>query len=90
VVGTRTNAADLRRNPGQLFHRTPFTKLLESPELDDLEVSVGYIPFIIEKNVDLSVPFEPGYRRNSDLLVHGFSFSGLSSTARFRKAEGSV
>ena len=45
----------------------------------------------LQKDIDLTVAFQPGHGRDGNLrLLHESSFRGLSFTARFTKAEGRV
>src|SRR4030042_1879066 len=70
IVGSRTNATDIRHNPGQLLHRSTQTKNLKPSELHHLPVGIFYIALIVQKDLDFPMSLKSGYWIYSYLFGH--------------------
>jgi hypothetical protein len=57
MVCRGSDAADSRDDPGKFFHRPSQTEDLEPSQFRDLKVSIFHIPVVIQKNLDLPMPF---------------------------------
>ena len=83
VVRLRADAADARRDVGQLFHAPALGELFEPAQLGDHQVSVGDVALVVEKDVNLPVAFQPGDGINADFfhatLPSSFSLTRCSS-----------
>ena len=66
VMSFRAHATDAIGDHRHVFGRPAHTELLEAPQLGNLEVGVGDVAVLIEKDVDFSVPFQPGNRIDRD------------------------
>ncbi|GAF68900.1 unnamed protein product, partial [marine sediment metagenome] len=62
MVCPGSNPTDTGDNPWHLLYRPSLAESLETPELYHLEVGIVHITFFIQEYVDLSFPFQPGYR----------------------------
>jgi hypothetical protein len=68
VMSARSDTAYTGYYTGHLLNRPALAELLEAAKLGDLEVGIGNITVVVEKDLNLAVPFKPGYRVNCDLL----------------------
>jgi len=68
VVRLGAHAADARGDVYHLLRAAPFRELLEPAQLRDDQVRVGDIAFVVEKDVNLPVAFQPGDGINADFL----------------------
>jgi hypothetical protein len=57
MVCRRSDAADSGNDPGKFLHRPSQTEDFESSQLRDLKVSIFHIPLVVQKNLDLPMPF---------------------------------
>jgi hypothetical protein len=71
VMRLRTDAADAAGDRGHVFGLAAAAELLEAAQFRHLEVGVGDIPFVIQENVDLAVPFEASDGIDADPLHSG-------------------
>ena len=74
VMGLGADAADPRRQVRHVLGRPAHAKLLETPQLRDLQIGVGHVALVVQKDVDLAVTFEPG--------------DGINGNAFHRKLQG--
>jgi hypothetical protein len=68
VMSPWSDTADSWHYPGQFLNRSALTEFLKATKLRYLEVSIGYIAIIIEKNLYLTVSLESGYRVDTNLF----------------------
>ncbi len=78
VVDERSNAADARRDPGDLLHRPAHAELLEAAQLRDLEVRLGYVAGVVQEDGDLAVAFQARDGVDLDFLHNPFSVVGIT------------
>jgi hypothetical protein len=64
MVCRGSDAADSGNDSGKFLHRPSQTEDFESSQLRDLKVSIFHIPLVVQKNLDLSMPFQSGDRIN--------------------------
>lgn len=64
MVCRRSDPTDSRDNSRKFFHRSSKTEDLESSQLGDLKVGILHVPLVVQKNLDLPVPFQSGDRIN--------------------------
>jgi len=57
MVRRGSDAADSWDDPGKFLHWSSQTEDLEPSQLRDLKVSIFHIPVVIQKNLDLPMPF---------------------------------
>jgi hypothetical protein len=57
MVCRGSDPADSWDDPGKFLHRSSQTEDLEPSQFRDLKVSVFHIPVVIQKNLDLPMPF---------------------------------
>ncbi|MBA7667795.1 hypothetical protein ES703_75895 [subsurface metagenome] len=69
-----TYTAKTRCDSWYFLNRSAFTKLLETPQLDNLEVGVLDLALVIEKNVYLCVAFQPSGRGYANNFFFNFIF----------------
>ena len=67
MVRSRSDAADSGDDTGQFFYRSSFTEFLKTAKFRNLEISIGYLSVIIEKNLYFPVPLESGYGVDGNL-----------------------
>ena len=60
VVRFRTYTADAVGQQWHFFHRAANAKAFKSAQFGDLEIGVGNVPFLVEEDFDLAVPFQAG------------------------------
>ena len=60
MVRLGTDAADARRQVGHVLGEPTDAELLEAAQLRDLQVGVLHLAFVVEEDVDLAVPLQPG------------------------------
>ena len=68
VMRLRADAADAIGQVGHVLGRTPHAKLLKSSQLGNLQIDVGNVPLVVEKNVDFPVAFQASDR------IDGYAF----------------
>ena len=66
----RTDAADPRRDAGHFIVGTALAEFFKAAKLHDMELGVGDVAFIVEKDADLGVPFDAGHGINEDAFCH--------------------
>ena len=71
VVARRAHPADARDDPGQLLDGAADHEPLEAPQLGNLEVAVLDRAPVVEEDLDLPVPLEPGDGIDADSPAHG-------------------
>ena len=59
VMRLGANAADPGREVGHILDDAALAELLKSAQLGDLQVAVGHISLVVQKDVDLAVTFQP-------------------------------
>ena len=64
MVCRRSDAADSGNDSRKFLHWSSQTEDLESSQLGDLKVGVFHVPLVVQKNLDLPVPFQSGDRIN--------------------------
>jgi hypothetical protein len=64
MVCRGSDPADSGNDPRKFLDGSSQTEDLESSQLRDLKVSVLHIPLVVQKNLDLPVPFQSGDRIN--------------------------
>ncbi len=62
MVCRRSDAADSGNDSRKFFHRSSQTEDLESSQLRDLKVSVFHVALVVQEDLDLPMPFQPGDR----------------------------
>src|SRR5690606_32623843 len=68
VMGIGTDAANAGGDARQFFHRASLAEFLEAAQFRNLEVAVGKFTVVVDKEVNLAVPFQPGDRVNNYTL----------------------
>ncbi len=74
-VADRTDAAGSGREAGHFEDGPSSAELLESPELGDVEPSVGHLAGLVEVDRDLGVAFDAGHRVDGHEVMHRVSSS---------------
>ena len=78
VMRLRADAADAVGQHRHFFDRPAHAKLLEAAQLGDLKVGVGDVALVVQKDLDLAVPFQARDRVNADSLHHVASYCALA------------
>jgi hypothetical protein len=64
----RFAGSETRYDPGHLLRGSTLAELLETTQLDDLEVGVLDVPVVVQEDIDLGVPLESRHGRDRYLL----------------------
>ena len=71
VMRLGADTADAVCQKWHLLHGTSNTEAFKAAQFRDLEVGVGDVAFIVQKDLDLAVAFEAGDGVNCNSLCHG-------------------
>jgi hypothetical protein len=71
-MGPRADPADMADCPGHLFYGPTFTKFFKAAQVLDMNLGVGNIACIIQRDGYPAVAFNPGCWLNIDYFAHAF------------------